>query len=55
MVKDQLFKKYPSNELYKSIISSFGIQDIDNKYTFSRNDLKHLKTIEKINKLKPYL
>ena len=55
MVKDQLFKKYPSNELYESIISSFGIQDIDSKYTFSRNDLKHLKTVEKINKLKPYL
>jgi|TARA_B110000977_G_scaffold12429_1_gene15844 hypothetical protein len=55
MVKDQLFKKYPTNELYENIINSFGIYDIDNKHTFSRNDLKHLKTVEKINKLKPYL
>ena len=55
MVKDQLFKKYPSNELYESIINSFGIYDIDSKYTFSRNDLKHLNTVDKINDLKPYL
>tara|TARA_B110000211_G_C14013817_1_gene524450 strand:+ start:773 stop:1192 length:420 start_codon:yes stop_codon:yes gene_type:complete len=55
MVKDQLFKKYPTNELYDNIINSFGIYDIDSKYTFSRNDLKHLKTVDKINALKPYL
>lgn len=55
MVKDQLFKTYPTNELFANIINSFGIYDIDSKYTFSRNDLKHLKTIEKINTLKPYL
>ena len=55
MVKDQLFKKYPTNELYENIINSFGIYDINSKHTFSRNDLKHLKTVEKINLLKPYL
>lgn len=55
MVKDQLFKKYPTNELFTNIINSFGVYDIDSKYTFSRNDLKHLKTVEKINILKPYL
>lgn len=55
MGKDQLFKKYPSNELFENVINSFGIYDIDAVYAFSRNDLKHLKTVDKINNLKPYL
>ena len=55
MVKDQLFKSYPTNELFNSVLSAFGIHEVEAKYTFSRNDLKHLKTVEKINILKPYL
>ena len=55
MVKDQLFKSYPTNELFNSVLSAFGIHNVDLKYTFSRNDLKHLKTVEKITLLKPYL
>ena len=55
MVKDQLFKAYPTNELFNKVISAFGFVDIANTTPFSRNDLKYLKTVEKINLLKPYL
>ena len=55
MVKDQLFKVYPTNELFNKLISAFGFVDIANTHPFSRNDLKYLKTVEKINLLKPYL
>ena len=55
MVKDQLFKAYPTNELFNKVISAFGFDDIANTTPFSRNELKYLKTVEKINLLKPYL
>ena len=56
MVKDQLFKRYPSNELFENVLSAFGILNIEeDSNSFSRNDLKYLKTVEKINNLKPYL
>ena len=55
MVKDQLFKNYPTSELLSSIFSAFGITELEQHYSFSRNDLKHLQTVKKINMLKPYL
>ena len=55
MVKDQLFKNYPTSELLSSIFSAFGITELEQQYSFSRNDLKHLQTVKKINMLKPYL
>jgi len=56
MVKDQLFKRYPSNELFTNVLNAFGISDLEEGTNiFSRNDLKHLKTVDKINNLKPYL
>ena len=36
MVKDQLFKKYPTNELFNSVLSAFGIHNVDHA---SREDL----------------
>ena len=53
MKKDQLFKKNPSNELFTKILESFGLIGLDDKRSFSRKDLKYIKTVEKINHLKP--
>lgn len=55
MVKDQLFRVHPTNELFMSVLSAFGFSNLDNAHPFSRTDLKNIKTVEKINMLKPYL
>tara|TARA_B100000927_G_scaffold196067_1_gene158309 strand:- start:415 stop:837 length:423 start_codon:yes stop_codon:yes gene_type:complete len=55
MKKDQLFKKNPSNELFEKILNSFGLNGLDDKRSFSRKDLKYIKTVEKINALKSEL
>ena len=53
MKKDQLFKKNPSNELFEKVLNAFGLTGLDDKRSFSRKDLKYIKTVEKINLLKP--
>ena len=55
MKKDQLFKKNPSNELFNKVLESFGLVDLEDKRSFSRKDLKYIKTVEKINNLKSEL
>ena len=55
MKKDQLFKKNPSNELFKKVLESFGLVDLDDKRSFSRKDLKYIKTVDKINSIKSEL
>ena len=55
MKKDQLFKKNPSNELFTKVLESFGLVGLDDKRSFSRKDLKYIKTVEKINNLKSEL
>lgn len=55
MRKDQLFKKNPSNELFLKVLNSFGLQSLDDKRSFSRKDLKYIKTVENINTLKSEL
>lgn len=52
MKKDQLFRKYPSNELFLKILNAFGLDGPDDFHTFSKNDLKVIKTIEKIQEYK---
>tara|TARA_B100000424_G_C22598972_1_gene334850 strand:+ start:83 stop:502 length:420 start_codon:yes stop_codon:yes gene_type:complete len=55
MRKDQLFKKNPSNELFLKVLNSFGLDSLDDKRSFSRKDLKYIKTVENINALKDEL
>ena len=55
MIKDQLFKKYPSNSLFLDILYAFGLKGLDDNRSFSRRDLKILKTVDKIKELKPQL
>jgi len=52
MKKDQLFKKYPSDELFNKVINSFGLKNLEDIRSFSRKDLKILKTVEQINNIK---
>lgn len=55
MRKDQLFKKNPSDELFDSVLESFGLTSLEDKRSFSRKDLKYIKTVEKINEIKSQL
>ena len=55
MKKDQLFKKHPSDNLFLKIINSFGLANLDDKRSFSRKDLKVLKTVDKIKSHKDEL
>lgn len=52
MKKDQLFKKYPSDELFNKVINSFGLKSLEDIRSFSRKDLKILKTVDQINNIK---
>jgi len=55
MKKDQLFKKNPSNELFEKVLNAFGLNDLNDKRSFSRKDLQYIKTVDKINNLKSEL
>ena len=52
MKKDQLFKKNPSNDLFNKVLAAFGLQDLNDKRSFSRRDLRYIKTVEQINLIK---
>ena len=54
-VKDQIFRKVPTEEIMDKLLNAFGLKDIDDQKTFSRNDLRTIKTVEKLNMLKPEL
>ena len=53
--KDQLFKKFISDDLFNKVINSFGLSNLQDTRSFSRKDLKVLKTVNQINALKPDL
>lgn len=55
MKKDQLFRKHPSDELFLRILNCFGLSDLDDSRSFSRNDLKILKTVKHIENILPQL
>ncbi len=49
MKKDQLFKKHPSDELFLKILKAFGLTDLNDNRSFTRKDLKVLRTVEKLD------
>lgn len=55
MVKDQLFKEYPTTELVKQVLNAFGLRGLDDNTPFSRADLQRRETVINLTKLKPYL
>ena len=52
MKKDQLFRKHPNDELFTKVINCFGLTNLNDSRSFSRNDLKIMKTVDKVNELK---
>ena len=48
MAKNQLFRKIPSDELLKKLLNAFGLFDLDDKHSFTRDHLKMQKTVYKI-------
>jgi hypothetical protein len=50
-IKDQLFRKYPSDEIINKVLSTFMISDIDDQKTFSRVDMKYINKTYSIEKL----
>ena len=51
-MKDQLFKLVPTEEILDKLLKCFGLDNINDKKYFTRNDLKKIKSIENINKIK---
>ena len=54
-MKDQLFKIIPTEEILDKLLKCFGLENINDTKYFSRNDLKKIKSIENINKIKKNL
>jgi hypothetical protein len=54
-IKDQLFRKYPSDDIVKKVLLTFMISDIDDQKTFSKVDMKYMNTCEKLQDLKDEL
>jgi len=47
-MKNQLFKISPELEITEKLLKMFGIKDINDNHSFTRTNLKDLKTVEKI-------
>ena len=54
-MKDQIFKTIPTEEIISEVLKCFGLENINDKKYFSRNDLKKIKTIESIINIKSEL
>ena len=48
MAKNQLFKKIPSDKLLEKILNAFGLEDLNDKHSFTRKHIKMQKTVYKI-------
>ena len=54
-MKDQLFKISPDRIITLELLSYFGISGFDDNHAFTRQNLKELKTVDKIIELIPRL
>ena len=54
-MKNQLFKKYPNDEIIKKLLNCFGLDDLNDNRHFSRDDLKKSGSVEKIYNMKDEL
>tara|TARA_Y100001936_G_C16039221_1_gene650456 strand:- start:1168 stop:1557 length:390 start_codon:yes stop_codon:yes gene_type:complete len=50
-MKNQLFRISPDIPITESILQLFGIKDINDNHSFTRENLIDLKTVEKMNEL----
>ena len=52
-MKNQLFKVSPELKITFQILNLFGIQNLKDNHSFTRNNLADLKTVEKMNDMIP--
>lgn len=50
-MKNQLFKNSPDLKITIQLLNLFGIQDMNDNHSFTRNNLIDLKTVDKINEI----
>ena len=50
-MKNQLFKISPDLEFTETLLKLFGIKDINDNHSFTRNNLKDLNTVEKVKEI----
>tara|TARA_Y100000389_G_C17470636_1_gene530331 strand:+ start:1686 stop:2087 length:402 start_codon:yes stop_codon:yes gene_type:complete len=55
MVKNQLFKSNPPEELCLEVLSAFGLSSFDDVTNFSKKDIEIMGTVAKLYELKPKL
>lgn len=52
-MKNQLFKVSPDLKTTLQILNLFGIQDLEDNHSFTRNNLTDLDTVSKMNEIMP--
>ena len=50
-MKNQLFKVSPDLKITLQILNLFGIQDLEDNHSFTRNNLTDLETVSKMNEI----
>jgi len=55
MPKNQLFKIVPDLQIIQAILESFGLDDIEDTRIFTKEHMKDIDTVQKIDKLVPTL
>jgi hypothetical protein len=55
MVKNQLFRSEPTEELCLDILKAFGLTSLDDMTTFSKKDLEKMGTVDKLYEMKSRL
>ena len=48
-MKNQLFRISPELQFTENLLQLFGIKDINDNHSFTRNNLNDLKTVDKMN------
>ena len=54
-MKNQLFKKIPSRDFIIEILKLYGLNDVNDDRSFTRNDLQKLNTVNKLIEYKSEL
>ena len=50
-MKNQLFRTYPDLKFTEKLLKLFGMKDINDNHSFTRDNLQDLKTVEKVNEI----
>ena len=50
-MKNQLFRISPDLKITNQILNNFGINDINDNHSFTKENLGDLKTVDKMNEM----